>query len=271
MTVSPSRNGPSSFWLATRNGVTGVGGPIRPISRASFMLGYLQRHNPLQPQEMNLAISGKPLYRLMLYIRRQWSPPQALSRREVYSFAGANMSFLRDALVKAGRFDERFRFGGEDQDLCMRLAHTFPSGSLVFVPTAWVSHHFEPSVRDTLRRSYAYGRGSARLYRKWPSVPPTFFPGPLIVLGLLIQSTRRPGAAAAAVIIPHLISPHGAAKRDQNRFLCVLARRLCTACTRGVREYRFPEGLWRFRHLRPESGTETVHAMKPAEHAGSGP
>ena len=253
------------------DGVTGVGGPIRPISRASFMLGYLQRHNPLQPQEMNLAISGKPLYRLMLYIRRQWSPPQALSRREVYSFAGANMSFLRDALLKAGRFDERFRFGGEDQDLCMRLARTFPSGSLVFVPTAWVSHHFEPSVRDTLRRSYAYGRGSARLYRKWPSVPPTFFPGPLIVLGLLIQSTRRPGAAAAAVIVPHLLSPYGMRNAIRTTSFTCLLDAYVQLAQEASGNIGFLEGLWRFRHLRPESGTETVHAMKPAEHAGSGP
>src|SRR5690242_7024415 len=34
--------------------------------------------------------------------------------------------------------------------------------------------------------------------------------------------------------------PLRAAKRDQNRFLWVLVRRLCTACTRGIREYRFP-------------------------------
>jgi glycosyltransferase involved in cell wall biosynthesis len=97
-------------------GVTGVGGPILPAAHNGFMLGYLKRHNPLKPQESNLAESNRIIYRLKLYVKRQWTLTEDSSRREVYSFAGANMSFLRQALIEMGKFDERFRFGGEDQD-----------------------------------------------------------------------------------------------------------------------------------------------------------
>ena len=91
---------------------------------------------------------------------------EQLVRRDVYSVLGGNMSFLRQALIDAGRFDERFSFGDEELDLCIRMRRAFPSGRIVFLPEARVGHHFKPSRRsmkpslhDTLRRSWAYGRG----------------------------------------------------------------------------------------------------------------
>lgn len=240
-------------------GVTGAGGPILPAARNGFMLRYLERHNPLMPQEINLAKSNRLIYRFELYVRRQWTRTEDMSRREVYSFAGANMSFLRQALIQIDKFDERFRFGGEDQDLCIRLTRTFPAGQLVFVPEAEVAHHFKSSVRDTLRRSRAYGRGSARLYRKWPSVPPTLFPGPIVVLALLLLSARRPSLAVAAAAIPHVLYPQGLrgaiASRSAEGVLDAYLQLAQEACG----NIGFMEGLWLFRDLVPE-------AVKAAEY-----
>ena len=179
-------------------GVTGVGGLVLPVTSSRYLLGYLRRNNPLTPQELSLAESGRLPYRLKLYLQRQWAQHSDLSPRAVHSFAGANMSFSRQALAVAGQFDERFRFGGEDQDLCVRLGRSFPAGQLMFRPDAVVRHHFKPTVRDTLRRSRAYGRGSARFYRKWPGTPPTIFPGPLLVLAMLSRSRRHPWLTVAA-------------------------------------------------------------------------
>jgi hypothetical protein len=102
-------------------------------------------------------------------------------------------------------------------------------------------------------------------------VPPTFFPGPLIVIGLLIQSTRRPGAAAAAVIVPHLLSPYGLRNAIRTTSFTCLLDAYVQLAQEASGNIGFLEGLWRFRHLRPESDTEAIHAMEPAEHAGSGP
>jgi GT2 family glycosyltransferase len=240
-------------------GVTGTGGPILPAARNGFMLRYLERHNPLKPQEVNLAKSNRLIYRFELYVLRQWTLTEDLSRREVYSFAGANMSVRRQALIEIGKFDERFPFSGEDLDLCIRLTRTFPTGQLVFVPEARVVHHFKSSLRDTLRRSRAYGRGSARLYRKWPSVPPTFFPGPIMVLALLLLSTRRPSLAVAAAAIPHLLYPQGLrgaiASRSGEGVLDAYLQLAQEACG----NIGFAEGLWLFRDLVPE-------AVKAPEH-----
>jgi GT2 family glycosyltransferase len=249
-------------------GVIGVGGPILPGAGDFFVLRYLERNNPLKPQESNLATSYRLPYRLKLYLRRQWTRAEDLTRRDVYSFAGANMSFRRQALLDIGQFDERFRFGGEDQDLCMRMAKAFPSGRLVFIPDARVVHHFKPHMRDTLRRSRAYGRGSARLYRKWPAVPPTFFPGPLIVLALLLLSTRDAALAAAALAAPHLLYPRGLRHAIARRTRVSMFDAYIQLAQETWGNVGFVEGLWRFRHLVTEPGTEPVQGAEPRERTG---
>jgi GT2 family glycosyltransferase len=245
--------------------VTGVGGPVRPAAGHGFMAGYLQRHNPLKPQEVNLAVSNSVIYRFLLYLWRQWITDEDLSGREVYAFAGANMSFLRQALAEVGQFDERFRFGGEDLDLCMRLNRSFPSGRLVFVPDARVIHHFKPSVRDTLRRSRAYGRGSARLCRKWPAVPPTIFPGPPAVLVLLLASARRPWLAAAAAVLPQVLYPAGLRQAVARRSASCLLDAYLQLAQEAYGNIGFGEGLWRFRHLIPEADGEAFRASDQAQ------
>ncbi len=87
-------------------GVVGVGGPIQPAAPDGMMLGYLRRNNPLKPLEADLAKSAEIPRRLKLYLKRQWAAGEELLDRDVYSFAGANMSFLRQALIDTGGFDE---------------------------------------------------------------------------------------------------------------------------------------------------------------------
>jgi glycosyltransferase involved in cell wall biosynthesis len=243
-------------------GVIGVGGQILPVTSGRFMLGYLRRNNPLQPQELDLTESGQPLYRLKLYLQRQWAGQEDLSSRAVYCFAGANMSFSRQALTMAGQFDERFRFGGEDQDMCVRLARSFPAGRLVFRPDAVVRHHFKPSVGDTLRRSRAYGRGAARFYRKWPGTPPTFFPGPILVLAMLSLPRRRPWLTAAAVAMPQLLYPRGLRHAWSTRRSASLLDAYVQLGQEACGNIGFLEGLWLFRHLVPEPDSETVLAAE---------
>jgi glycosyltransferase involved in cell wall biosynthesis len=251
-------------------GVTGVGGSILSGCRDGFILGYLGRNSPLKPVEANIAKSDSLSYRLYLYLGRQWAERQQSVRRNVYSLVGANMSFLRQALIDAGGFDHRFGFGGEDLDVCIRMAKTFPSGRLVFVPEARVVHHFKASMTDTLRRSRAYGRGSARLYRKWPSVPPTIFPGPLLVLTLLLMARRLPSLGVAAVAVPHLLYPRGLRGAIANRSGSSVLDPYVQLAQEMCENIGFFEGLWRFRHLVPES-TGAFLAQEPGARAGLAP
>ena len=242
------------------DGVTGVGGPVIPAAPAGFMSGYLSRNNPLTPLETSLARSGAIAYRFLLYLKGQWVLPEESGARDVYAFVGANMSFRKQALVDAGQFDERFRFGCEEGDLCLALTSTLPSCRLAFTPGARVVHHFEPALRDTLRRSRAYGRGSAQLCRKWPQVRPTFFPWPVLVLALLLCSALLPVLAAAAAAAPLALYPRSlraaASGRDPRFLLDPFVRLAQETCE----DIGFLQGLWRFRHLAPQPATGRARA-----------
>jgi GT2 family glycosyltransferase len=238
-------------------GVAGVGGPIVPCTPPGPVQRYLDRHNPLQPLELSLAASYRPLYRLWLYLRRQWLPglpasAAPASKRDVYALVGANMSFRRDVLAQVGGFDERFRFGAEEVDFCLRLHRAGHPFRLVCVPDAVVRHHFRPSLHDVLRRSRAYGSGSARLFRKWPGLPPTVFPGPVAVLALLAASLAVPPLALAAVAAPLVLYPRGLMDAATGRGPGCLLDGYLQLAQEACEDVGFAHGLWRFRHLVPE-------------------
>lgn len=247
----PEPDWAAEILAAYADGVTGVGGPVMPAAPSGFMSGFLRRNNPLTPLEADLAKSGTIAYRFYLYLKHQWVPAARSGRRDVYAFVGANMSFRRQALIDVGRFDERFRFGCEEGDLCLALSSWYPACRLVYTPSARVVHHFVPTLRDTLRRSRAYGRGSAQLFRKWPSVRPTVFPWPTLVALLLMSSVLLPVLAVAAVALPLALypgSPRAAAASLSPRCLLDAYVRLAQETCEDI---GFLQGLWRFRRMVP--------------------
>ena len=179
------------------------------------------------------------------------------------------MSFRRTVLCETG-FDERFRFGAEDLDLCLRLPREFPDARLIVNPHARTKHHFVPTLHDTLRRSSSYARGCARLYRKWPSMRPTIFPGPVLVLSLLLACIFFPVLLVAAVLLPHLMYPKGIrlaiVRRQPTCGLDAYVQLAAETCG----NVRYLQGLWQFRHLVPEAaGASRAPAPRGKTPAGS--
>jgi glycosyltransferase involved in cell wall biosynthesis len=254
---------------AYEDGVIGVGGPVVPCAPDGYMLGYLRRNNPLLPLELNLAHSEKLLYRLGLYLVRQWKPEERHDRRDVYSLVGANMSFARGALLRTG-FDERFRFGAEDLDMCLRLPRDFPGARLVATPDAVVRHHFVPGLRDTLRRSRGYGRGCARLYRKWPSMPPTIFPGPVVTIALLVASVFFPPLLLAAALFPMVMYPKGVRLAIVRRQPACLLDSYVQLAEEATGNIGYLTGLWTFRHLVPEPATTPAEVRQARDRSPVG-
>lgn len=266
--------------------VAGAGGAIVPCTPPGPIQRYLDRHNPLQPLELNLAASGRLPYRLRLYLQRQWSAPAApdpspgASRsRDVYSLVGANMSFRRDALLAVGGFDERFRFGAEEVDLCLRLRRIPEFTRLVHLDGAKITHHFKPSLHDILRRSHAYGRGSARLCRKWPGLPPTVFPGPVVVAAMLALSPLYLPLLAVAVLLPLVLYPQGVRSAIAGGGPSCLLDGYLQLGQETCEDAGFAQGWWLFRHLEPEAtGTpdftdqaDEATASASLARAGQGP
>jgi GT2 family glycosyltransferase len=79
---------------------------------------------------------------------------------------GCNMAFRRDALLRIGGFDERFRVAGDDVDVCWRLQEG--GETLGFSPAAAVEHRPRTTLRGYWRQQRGYGRAEALLERKWP-------------------------------------------------------------------------------------------------------
>jgi glycosyltransferase involved in cell wall biosynthesis len=237
---------------AYEEGVIGVGGTVEPrVEEDGVIAGYVERHNPLEPLESELSHSEALHYRLRLYLQRQWADNGHRGRRDVHALVGANMSFRRDAVIEAGLFDPRFTFGAEELDLCRRLSQQSPDGRFVLEPRARVVHHFEATLRDMLRRSRAYGRGSARMYRKWRGARPTAFPFPVVLAGLLTLALRRPALLALAALGPHLAFPAGARRALAERDPVPLLDPYVQIAQETAGDVGFVEGLWLFRHLEP--------------------
>ncbi len=249
-------------------GVDGVGGSVTPGPGDDFTRAYLRRHNPLEPLEIELARSAALSYRLRLYLTRQWVRRRLPQQREIFSPVGASMSFRRDAIEQAGLFDEHFAFGAEETELCHRMRMQRPDVRFVLDARARVVHHFRPSMRDTLRRSRSYGRGTARFSRRWPSVNPTIYPAPVVVAALAVAAVRRPRLAPLALVAPAVLFPSGLASalRAGRPSLVIdayvqLLQELCANV--GV-----VEGLWQHRDLEPASDAPVAGARAPAEGVG---
>ena len=267
---------PESEWArelvdAYEDGVIGVGGAVVPVAPKGFMLGFLRRNNPLLPLELNLAHSQGLLYRFYLYVLRQWATDGRHDKRAVYALVGANMS-VRRALVAETGFDERFRFGAEDTDLSIQLQTRYPQGRLMLAPDAVVRHHFKPSLRDTLRRSRSYGRGGAKLYRKWPTMRPTIFPWPVLTFGLLVASIFVPYLLVAAVVLPLLTYPKGLRLAASTRQPSCLLDAYVQLAQETCADIGYVQGLWQARGLAPEAviPVEAPGARDKADKALSG-
>ena len=191
-------------------GVVGIGGTATPAPGDGYFDGYLERNNPLQPLEIDLASSTNIAYRFARYLVRN-AGPRPSGPRAVHAFATANGAFLASALHKVGGFDENFRGGegGEDLDLCLRIGDEYGPGALRFEPSAILRHHFDTDPRALLRRCRSYGGGAGRLYRKRTDLPPTIFPFPALVAGLLVWSRGRARRLTAVLVLPQLLFSSG--------------------------------------------------------------
>lgn len=253
---------PDDHWLEALlepyggDDVVAVGGDVEALRRTTLVHRYLADTNRLAPLEIELSVSTSLLYRAKLYLRRNWHGDHTLpGTRAVYSLVGANMSFRRDALVEVGMFDPRIDFGGEDEDICRRLRERFALGRFVFTSRAVIAHDFDGDLRDTLRRSYRYGIGSARGCLKNADQRPTLFPVPALVVGLLLLGARRRWALAAASALPFIVFSRWPIAAVRRRRVELLAFPAVQLVEETAHDLGFTKGWLRLRreYRRPRS------------------
>jgi GT2 family glycosyltransferase len=95
---------------------------------------------------------------------------QPTESRSVRNIMGCNMSFRRDVFERVGGFSEsigrvgKTPLGCEETELCIRAAHEFGDGRIVFTPHAVVRHNVaadRTTWRYLLRRSWSEGVSKA--------------------------------------------------------------------------------------------------------------
>lgn len=191
-------------WKEMDQSVTAFGGEVTVAHPISFTQRYLVSHMPLAPLEIDLADGAGFVSRLRSYFRSASRKHHDV--RPVFSLVGANMSFRKSALAKIGNFDPSIRFGGDELYVCKKLHEFYGQDTVVCDASLKVAHHFEPDLRDTLRRAYLYGRAGGRDFARDGGIPPV---RPTSALCALILAVSAPInlviGALSMIIVPYAV------------------------------------------------------------------
>ncbi|SDT85534.1 glycosyltransferase [Desulfobacula phenolica] len=98
----------------------------------------------------------------------------------VDSLANLNALYKKKNIVEIGYYDESLASEAEDADLNYRLKQT--GAKFLFVPESYVWHKMRPNPEQWLKNMFRYGRGRARLLKRYPCMWTISFCLPLIFL-----------------------------------------------------------------------------------------
>jgi glycosyltransferase involved in cell wall biosynthesis len=196
----------ASFWRNAPPEVAILCGIASPLAVDTFNRRFARWHRPIGPVDQLPDGMGQIAGRFGRYLR-SLSSPTAGSSRSVARPAGGAMSIRTSDMADLGGFVEDIRFGGEDDELAIRVLHRYGPNSIWFDPSMEILHDFDASFRSTLRRFRLYGLGQARLQATEGGVPP-LQPMPLFCLAaaLGIGLLRPRWAIAGALVVPYALS-----------------------------------------------------------------
>jgi cellulose synthase/poly-beta-1,6-N-acetylglucosamine synthase-like glycosyltransferase len=125
--------------------------------------------------------------------------------------AGCNMAIRRETLEKAGFFDERIRYGYDEDELAERICKA--GYKMVLDPEVLVKHKHRPKLAELLKQHLNYGRGAGLMLRmgvksifsKWFRLCiMSFFAFGLIILLLAIHALLT-GAVISEIVLLFLL------------------------------------------------------------------
>jgi glycosyltransferase involved in cell wall biosynthesis len=100
-------------------------------------------------------------------VSRAWRPAHPVEAPEVghdyMPYAPGGNCGVWTSVARSVRWDERFTFGGSDQEFTWRALHA--GHRLVYAPQAVVHQRYRRSLRELAGQFYAYGKGGPLLFR----------------------------------------------------------------------------------------------------------
>lgn len=98
----------------------------------------------------------------------------------VESLATLNVLYDRSAIIAVGGFDETLGSEAEDADLNYRLK--VKGHALLYLPESFVWHRMRPTPAFWFRNMFRYGKGRARLLKRYPAMRSFRFALPLLFI-----------------------------------------------------------------------------------------
>lgn len=111
---------------------------------------------------------------------------------QVEAVSGSFMFLPRELFVEIGGFDERFFLYGEDLDLCWRIREK--GYEIWYNPDTQIVHRKgRSSAKNIFRSQIAFYEAMILFFEKYRHIHGGFFPGWLIIIGILFQASLTIG------------------------------------------------------------------------------
>ena len=109
---------------------------------------------------------------------RQFSRPMHVS-----SLSNLNVLYNKKKIIEVGYYDESLVSEAEDADINYRLFTT--GNKFLFIPNSYVWHKMRPTPKTWLKNMFRYGKGRARLLKRYPQMWAVSFALPLLFIAAI--------------------------------------------------------------------------------------
>ncbi len=132
---------------------------------------------------------------------RQFKKPMHVS-----SLSNLNVLYNKQKIIDVGYYDESLISEAEDADINFRL---FSAGNrFLFIPYSFVWHKMRPTPKTWLKNMFRYGKGRARLLKRYPQMWAISFALPLLFIAAILSILLIPFSMVfsfSAIYFPALL------------------------------------------------------------------
>jgi len=125
----------------------------------------------------------------------------------VCSLSNLNVLYDKQKIIDVGYYDESLISEAEDADINFRL---FSAGNrFLFIPYSFVWHKMRPTPKTWLKNMFRYGKGRARLLKRYPQMWAVSFALPLLFIAAILSILLIPFSMVfffPAIYFPALLS-----------------------------------------------------------------
>ncbi len=124
----------------------------------------------------------------------------------VSSLSNLNVLYDKQKIIDVGYYDESLVSEAEDADINFRL---FSAGNrFLFIPYSFVWHKMRPTPKTWLKNMFRYGKGRARLLKRYPKMWAISFTLPLLFIAAIFSLFFTPFSnifSLSAIYFPSLL------------------------------------------------------------------